>query len=502
MTASTARSLVFVDEIIELRRLPHPESGVVGTIFRIYGFALAFVVIGWLARDFPDLGPYFYAFGYGMLALYLAVWLAFEFPSVFRLLLLPFSIVLRHGKETPHSVEERPITSKDDLTLCDPQQVSGLLTENIPLAKTRLRQHIESASNAAVVARSPESRVESAVGGLAVAAFLFIIGAAPGLFFPDSILISMVFLFSLGLAFWPIVMLLVKVRQLERQRREERVQRLQPDVDKLAVKIANLVDAQSLPDKGTPERFGLYLRPFLSTGRIRINIHRLYESVEVDFEMLFAYSLKPYVPVIALGQPGEHVGAGRINTTDSDWQAVASSLIENAQCVYIVPSNRPGTLWEVQFLRQTRALSKAVFIMPPEARMADDKTLFSKHWEETRQACAELGVQLPRHKRQGMLFNLYEDGSSLVKTAPLQLEVITPSIPPPIVKRFEDRPLPESDTSSTENEDDRDRLPAWASIMLGVPTDRVGITGSGGNIESGGSGSYSGGDIDFGGGGD
>jgi hypothetical protein len=48
-------------------------------------------------------------------------------------------------------------------------------------------------------------------------------------------------------------------------------------------------------------------------------------------------------PLVALGKPGEAIGAGRIFTDDATWQADIATLMRRAKGILIVPSDRDGT---------------------------------------------------------------------------------------------------------------------------------------------------------------
>lgn len=495
--------MVFADEVTELRRLVHPGDGVAGTFLRVLGFSVLSFLMGFLVQDHPDAAIHVFGAVYGTLALYLAVWLAFEFPSVYRLLLFPFGLLARRGKPVHVSAGVQDTKGVADPALRDPRRISALLTHSIPLSQARLRQYVRTRSNVDVVARSPASHLASAASGLAVAAVLFVAGSAPLLFMPESFWVPWLCVMALGPAFVPMVKGLAAVRQQERRRRQARVARLQPDVDAMAARIAGVVEASHLAGAVPPEGFALYLRPFGSTGRVRVNIHRLYEAVEVDFEMLFACALRPYVQVVALGQPGEQVGAGRVATTDDAWQALAGALIDRATCIYVIPSARPGTLWELQVLQRTRAMDRCVFIMPPQGRMSDDGRPFSKHWAAAARACEAFGLRLPPYRTEGLLFTLSEDGHHVAQSAPVQVLVTRPGFTP-----MPGRDL-EADAEGLvdlygldETRDDRLGVPAWVGAVFGVATVAAYAEASGAAPEATGGGGGGGGDMDIGGGGD
>jgi len=68
-----------------------------------------------------------------------------------------------------------------------------------------------------------------------------------------------------------------------------------------------------------------------------------YQEKPVDFERLLAIAVDSYAPLIALGRPGEQVGAGRILTTEERWQEDFRKLAEAARLILLMPSAHPGT---------------------------------------------------------------------------------------------------------------------------------------------------------------
>lgn len=128
--------------------------------------------------------------------------------------------------------------------------------------------------------------------------------------------------------------------------------------------------------------FCLYLRPFRSTGSISVSVldstgymktprgkplPPTHDQRFHDLETLLAMALDGYTPLVALGRPGEQVGAGRILTTDENWRQVFSHLANKATLILLLPSPQPGTTWELRIvLNDFILLSKTLFIIPPQ----------------------------------------------------------------------------------------------------------------------------------------
>jgi hypothetical protein len=162
-------------------------------------------------------------------------------------------------------------------------------------------------------------------------------------------------------------------------RREEqvKVQRLR---DRLAQALSSQFAIGGFP-KGV-SGFCLYLRPFTSTGQLPVctresSITYKYPAVigkertedkqdHADLETLLAMAMGSKTPLIALGMPGEQVGAGRIETTERNWKTEFQRLASKATAILVLPSIQPGTLWELhQILEDERLFLKTGFLIPP-----------------------------------------------------------------------------------------------------------------------------------------
>lgn len=130
-------------------------------------------------------------------------------------------------------------------------------------------------------------------------------------------------------------------------------------------------------------RYSLWLRPFLSTGRIRIIAKSRYVKLKHedeskggyhiyfgDFETVLAEAVEPIAPLVALGDDGEQVGAGRVKVGETEWQDTFVLLASRAHSIFLMPSLRPGTQWELNYTLNTpEVLRKCVFVLPPDYRL-------------------------------------------------------------------------------------------------------------------------------------
>jgi hypothetical protein len=186
-----------------------------------------------------------------------------------------------------------------------------------------------------------------------------------------------------------------------------------------------LADLRADPNARVPD-FYLYLRAFETTGKLHVPLYlRLRRKfiwvgqrlVTDDLESYASLAVGSVAPLIALGKPGEAIGAGRIVTDDASWQADIITLMRRAKGILLVPSERPGTVWEMDTLKREGLLSKVVFIMPPLTKGEYDTRA---RWNTAKQAMATHGLEAPEHQDRGMLFRLDLDGK-LVNVEPLLL---------------------------------------------------------------------------------
>ena len=81
--------------------------------------------------------------------------------------------------------------------------------------------------------------------------------------------------------------------------------------------------------------------------------------------------------------------------------------MKRAKGILLVPSDRPGTLWEIDTLKQEGLLGKVIFVMPP-CSTGDHDT--RQRWESARQTLRDRGLEAPDYDERGMLFVLEADG--------------------------------------------------------------------------------------------
>jgi hypothetical protein len=153
-------------------------------------------------------------------------------------------------------------------------------------------------------------------------------------------------------------------------------ERVQPRRDRRAARTLAAIE------NGAPAPYGAYsiwLRPFTSTGRIWVVARSTkagsrslpagftgHRVIVGDLETLLAEVMEPIAPVIGLGKSGEQVGAGRADVPDDRWQEAFAMLARSAHAIFLLPSRRDGTHWEIDFLlREPALLHRTVFLVPP-----------------------------------------------------------------------------------------------------------------------------------------
>lgn len=201
-------------------------------------------------------------------------------------------------------------------------------------------------------------------------------------------------------------------------------QRKLAEGDALRTARANevLLDAIEALAEGHPPSFALYLRPFKLTGRIAFDnpaaalqagnpFHMPFAHDDrLDIERLVAEALDPDLPLVALGRPGEHMGAGRIAVDDAVWQDAVRLLAEASELIVLLPYPAAGTLWEVEHVIGAGLLGKTALLMPPATTGLEAET--AAFWEECRRIVeARHGVQLPAWRAEGGLLTLGAGGS-------------------------------------------------------------------------------------------
>ena len=187
---------------------------------------------------------------------------------------------------------------------------------------------------------------------------------------------------------------------------------LQAQNDRSAQRVMS--ELRTDPRAPVPE-FYLYLRAFETTGRLHLPLYLRLRKLSTGLQGFVTNDLESYItaavrriaPLIALGHPGETIGAGRIVTEDANWTADIVTLMNRSKAILLVPSSRPGTLWEMDTLKREGLLGKVIFIMPPRTKGDFDT---KERWEVSRQTLNNHGLEAPEYHKRGLLFAVGPDG--------------------------------------------------------------------------------------------
>ncbi|TXS95851.1 ankyrin repeat domain-containing protein [Parahaliea maris] len=161
---------------------------------------------------------------------------------------------------------------------------------------------------------------------------------------------------------------------------------------------AQQIVEEQLAGESAQQGFLLYLRAFSTTGKLK--------SGDLDFETALALGEPRSLPLVALGGPGEHIGAGRALTTESNWRNVVLGLMDASTAIFIVPSLRGGTMWEMLQIREKHYLHKTIFILPP----AQDPDKQRTKWQNICDEVVGFAIEFPGFREGGLMFTIGQDG--------------------------------------------------------------------------------------------
>lgn len=124
-----------------------------------------------------------------------------------------------------------------------------------------------------------------------------------------------------------------------------------------------------------------------------------------EWEAIFEKGFRSRGSLVALGRPGESLGAGRIRTGEDNWQETLVQLSRKASGFLVVPSSNPGTLWEICLLRDAVAFKGCYFLVPgPQPERSDCAA-----WQKLREKLLHV-IRLPQYIGAPAMFALDGDG--------------------------------------------------------------------------------------------
>jgi len=209
------------------------------------------------------------------------------------------------------------------------------------------------------------------------------------------------------------------------ERRHKRSNQLKRD------RRAQLIFEQAC--QGRVGDYSLYLRSFTTTGQMPAEDTssilqpgfdpRHMESAVVDLETVFAQVLESSAPLVALGRPGEQIGAGRLKTEDDRWKNDLKVLADSALLLLVLPSPGESLQWEIEWIRHHGHLKKSLFVMPPKKPWfvtlpgRSRPFAWGEIWQTLSERLGKSGITLPAYEKRGLIFFLGEDGAVSAKAS-------------------------------------------------------------------------------------
>ncbi len=162
--------------------------------------------------------------------------------------------------------------------------------------------------------------------------------------------------------------------------------------------------------KRSKSDFVLYLRGFawennLTTQNMDLTSSGFDAPTHIDFETIIERSLRP-LDMVAVGDPSDVYGAGKVQTKNADWKKVVSDLAAAAKLIIYVPSATVGAIWEAEELVISKYLDKSVFLMPMSPT---ESSSYHNEWNSARTIMGTFGLELPMYQAGGMLFRYYKN---------------------------------------------------------------------------------------------
>jgi hypothetical protein len=152
---------------------------------------------------------------------------------------------------------------------------------------------------------------------------------------------------------------------------------------------------------GDVPKYAVFLRPFYLTGRIEVEESSAIDESQkwtYEFESTIAEGLAQLMPIVALGRPGEAIGAGRILADESTWRTAAAKLMLRASLIICIPSAHPGTAWELEQIVQSGYLAKTVFFMPLVVKSFSALQEQRNDWNLVAEHMRRHGISVPNYR--------------------------------------------------------------------------------------------------------
>ena len=166
----------------------------------------------------------------------------------------------------------------------------------------------------------------------------------------------------------------------------------------------NLLDASKNSDN--LENYSLYLSHFFKKEPFQIELKGLQHKVEIEeqynnVECLITETLEFITPLVSAGYRDNHLGAGKVQISESEWHTDLFFLAKNALFLIAIPFGASGIKKELEWILENKFLTKTIFIMPPISLHQDEARNL---WENVVISYADFGFDIPEYDSDGLLF--------------------------------------------------------------------------------------------------
>ena len=110
----------------------------------------------------------------------------------------------------------------------------------------------------------------------------------------------------------------------------------------------------------------------------------------IRLEAAIAKELSALGPLVAIGQPGEHLpplGAARGYYADEDWQGAVLGWTARARMVALIAGRTEGVVWELRQLIAGGHLDKVLMLFPPDSSAGK-----AERWQVVADCLVEAGI--------------------------------------------------------------------------------------------------------------
>ncbi len=165
--------------------------------------------------------------------------------------------------------------------------------------------------------------------------------------------------------------------------------------------------------------FILYLRPFAYSGKFKIpnnlesEADRQMMGPNWDFELALSIAIEPTYRLVAVGDTVRSFGAAKIVSSEDNWNEKVIDLANKAKAIFVIPYNRPGTVWEIeQIFTRNNWLKKTIFVMLPGSyQWTPFRRKRRQDWVDVSNTVKKSGITLPEYQKIGGLVVYREIGS-------------------------------------------------------------------------------------------